>query len=853
EWNTYKLSSTDRLAVAEEELRASLEIVNNMISAAGTQKDLQMFGRITKLVNKETMGSIGFKDELNDAMSEMTELKDNPTWGRDILNRVAYGSLLNFLIYGGPNRAATVGFGRVVDTDPEALYWTGMVHFIQGEYADANAKFPAFMSRMAADRSTRSRELQADAKFRQAECMFWLGVKGNTAMLSQADAIYKALENPKGEYYEYLTKDVRDIVAIRSFLIGIETSLGKERDVSVFDAAMALAGLQLPRDAEKYLSAGKYFLQKAIETAGEERKVALNFAIHAFNKVINASVSGDLKNRARFMKGVALVKLATVQEKDKQSATINDAKSVLQGCTSPYADEADYVIGIGYFNINDYSNALPILQQLKAKGHIRAAYHYAIIQIEKNQCTNAARSLGAILSTIKDRTDPWYQKADLELSNLSCRNEAKGVSSLARYSEPPMTYENLVDEEAERERKKSEALFIWQRSSKFIDVPDIDELLPDRPPETNVNLEIAIQPPGGEESIIIDGKEGLAKLVENSVYKVTLNRGTHKIKVKKKGFYLLESEIKVSKSERINLSLAKAVRYTPAGELTSHKKSMTVASSDENIFIALADKKAIIQVNKDGKTQKEYSYKDLGIGAVSGLALDEDNLIIVDPARNQIVSLDLTGQSVEPEPEPVDTSQDTTGTKKPVAPQKPTKKYNTSIIAYEGETYGSAPLSRPAGIAVKSGVYYIADAGNSRVVIFDGSSFRKEIGIDKLVHPVDVAVKDNTLYIADIGNGSIVRYTTAGEFIDEITLQNQTQPAGVYVSPEGFVFVSDFVKNTIVKYTADMELLSPAGENILAPRAITQIGTGPEAVVYVANASGLTILKGGWDNTYMPE
>ena len=128
---------------------------------------------------------VGSKDKLNDAMTKMTDLKDNKTWGKDVLSRLAYGSLLNYLIYNGPPRAAITGFNRVSGSDPEALYWVGVVNFIQGTYDQANAKLTAFSSQIASNRSTRAKELLADAKYRQAECLFWMGVRNeNSAFLS---------------------------------------------------------------------------------------------------------------------------------------------------------------------------------------------------------------------------------------------------------------------------------------------------------------------------------------------------------------------------------------------------------------------------------------------------------------------------------------------------------------------------------------------------------------------------------------------------------------------------------------------------------------------------------------------
>ncbi|RKZ28091.1 hypothetical protein DRQ26_01810, partial [bacterium] len=332
---TYKLSSKERNAAIEEELNSSVDVLNKMISAAGTQKDLQLMGKVCKLIDMVSLGSVGAKDQLNDAMGQMTDMRSNAKYGDEMLIRIADASLLNYLIFNGPQKAVLNNMGRVASKTPDALYWAGWVQYIQGNYSDANSKFSSYTAKVESDRSSRAKELLADAKFRQAECLFWLGVKqGNTGLLTQADNIYTALANPQGKYYEHLTKDTRDIVSIRQFLIGIESSLGKEKDVRVFDGAMALAGLQLPRDAEKYLSVGKYFLQKGIETAAEERQAAVRFATYAFDKVINAAVSADIKNRARFMKGVALVKLAAAQEKSEATKTISDAEAVLNQCTA---------------------------------------------------------------------------------------------------------------------------------------------------------------------------------------------------------------------------------------------------------------------------------------------------------------------------------------------------------------------------------------------------------------------------------------------------------------------------------------------------------------------------------------
>ncbi len=859
DWEKNRLASGERFAAIDSALKASMSSVDKMISSSGTQKDLQMFGTVAKYNNLLTIGSIGDRDNYNTAMDKFTDMRNDSKWGGDILNRLAYGSLLSFLVFNNPPKGATAALDRVLDKNAEALYWQGMVSYIMGEYDVANGKFMAYLGRAGAAKSLREKEIYADAKFRQAECQFWMGVKqSNPSYLSQADAVFKSLENPSGEYYDYLPKQVLDVVTLRRFVIGLETSIGKERNVSVFDAAMALAGLSLPKDAEKYINTGKYFLQKGILSAGDERKIAVKFADHAFTKVISSGASSEVTNRARFLKGVSLVKYSTVldttisADKSEADKTITEAKTVLDQCGSPYSDEAKYVLGIAYFNVNKYDLANGIFDNLKNKGHIRAAYMYALVNIEQKNCPNAAKALGSIQARVKNRADFWFQRAELELAGLSCAGAASGAPPLSSYNDAPMTYENLADEKAEIARKKEEALYVWQRSSAFVEVPNISELIPDRPPETNVTLEIAIDPADGDATLLIGGKDNVAQLIDKGLYKLTINRGSHKVTVKKKGFYLSEDNYKISKSERLTIKLNKAVRYASSGELSGTQKALALISDGENIYVAPQSTRSIVKFDKNGSKTKEWKYSELGIGGVSGLALDGDNLIIVDPKQNQVISLALVEREEEA-PVYEETAVDSSDTTAPVKMAAPVRKSKISVIAYGGEAYGSKALSRPGNVVVSKGNYYICDTGNKRIVVFEGNAYRKSIGEDKLSHPMGLAMNGDELFVADLGKGVIFEYNASGEFKGEKTLKNQAQPAGIYISNEGFIFVADYAKNSIIKYTDEFKELGPAANAIVAPMQMTQIGEGPAAMVYVADNAGVTVLKGGWDNAYMPE
>ncbi|MGB9561964.1 MAG: hypothetical protein ACPL6C_04035, partial [bacterium] len=407
-------------------------------------------------------------------------------------------------------------------------------------------------------------------------------------------------------------------------------------DVKLFDAAMVASGLSLPADVESYIEAGKYFLEKGIREAENKREVALRFAERAFNLVLEAGVPAEVKNRAKFLKGVALVKLSTLYEGEKQASVASQARTVLADIVSPYDSEAKYVTGISYFIENDWENAKATFSTLKGRGHIRAAFYYGLCL--KGDCKGQAQTFMQVMATVKDRTDFWYQSAELELAKLPCKNEVTSPGPLAGFmSLPPMTYENLVDEEADRARKKKEALYIWQKCNKYASIVDIDEIISDKPPKTNIIVEFYIEPKGGDEKFIVDGKENFATLIEPSHYKAELTRGKHTYTVKKKGFYIADGEIKVSKTESITITLNKAVRYTKASEIKSSPMPMDIHLFGQNLLVADGVGRELIVIKPNGDILKKLSYDSIGVSYATGLAVDGELIYIVDSRGNKVV------------------------------------------------------------------------------------------------------------------------------------------------------------------------------------------------------------------------
>ncbi len=100
----------------------------------------------------------------------------------------------------------------------------------------------------------------------------------------------------------------------------------------------------------------------------------------------------------------------------------------------------------------------------------------------------------------------------------------------------------------------------------------------------------------------------------------------------------------------------------------------------------------------------------------------------------------------------------------------------TSPKAFTYRTQWGGPpsgwnLSRPKGLAIDAGLWYVADAGNNRILIADSngnptSSFGTfGSGFGQFNSPADLKVKSGKIYVADAGNNRIQIFDTAGNFL----------------------------------------------------------------------------------------
>ncbi len=823
EWEKFRLKSGRRISAIEDELNEARSIAEEAIAKSGTYPSIKKLSSLIKGASEIGLGSTGNKNILGDGIDLLMDFRDDKVIGGEATSRIADGQLLQYLIYEGNPAGALGVFKRAGNRYPDAYYWAGWIYFIMEDYDKAIQQFNTFLGKI--DRkSTRHKELEADCKFRVAECYFWKGVKEvNIGLLDRAKDIYRALTNPKGVYYSYLSSEQISRANTRLFLVNIEGTLQGNVDVSLFETAMEIAGLKLPDDAESYIETGKYFLEKGIRTAEKERETALLFAKKAFDLVLGTTVTAELKNRANFLKGVDLVKLSTLYEDEEQARVADEARNILRRCKAPYDTEAQYVTGISYFIQNDYERAKAVLSRLKGRGHIRAAYYYALSW--RGECIKQGETFLQIQATVKDRTNQWYQWAELELAKLRCRSELTPQTPFGSIMPaPPMTYENLVDKKADEARKKREALYIWQRSNLFASIIDIDKVISEKPPKTNVVVELLIKPSGADEVLRIDDKE-MGELIGKSHYRVELTRGTHTVKIGKKGFYLFETPIKVVKSEsfEFDLNKYKAVRYTKADEVKAVVAPVDVVRFADGLLTIDADKRSINYLSAEGKLVKSLSFSSVGVSFATALAVSGENIYIVDSRRNRVIKTDIDGSRVV-------------------------------TLLYPDEEYEGRKPVNPTDIALAEEMVYIVDSGNRRLLKFEGEAFRRAIGEDELRNPfgVGVSLEDGRIYVADWGLGKVAIFDSDGELIEMKELEDFSSPVRVRIDDEGYIWVVDMVNARVGKYDSNFRRVAFIDGLVKAPRAVALLGRGPESTLFVAGKEHALTFKGSWDNTYNP-
>jgi DNA-binding beta-propeller fold protein YncE len=162
-----------------------------------------------------------------------------------------------------------------------------------------------------------------------------------------------------------------------------------------------------------------------------------------------------------------------------------------------------------------------------------------------------------------------------------------------------------------------------------------------------------------------------------------------------------------------------------------------------------------------------------------------------------------------------------------------------------------SPLRRPSSLAIgASGLIYVADTGNNRLVAIDSTGAivlesSKGGSAGELRWPSSVAVGNGErVYVADAGNKRIVEFTRLLEWKGELSTTDESgatvEPRFVAVDNVGDLFVFESDNGQIVRYDSFYNVVArlgaQSGYDISAPSSITY--SAPNGLLWTSHGSG---------------
>ena len=190
---------------------------------------------------------------------------------------------------------------------------------------------------------------------------------------------------------------------------------------------------------------------------------------------------------------------------------------------------------------------------------------------------------------------------------------------------------------------------------------------------------------------------------------------------------------------------------------------------DDNIYVSDYGNSSILKFNKEGKLMKVVGRKGTQPGEFSDASLIKvinDKLYVCDRGnfRVQILNTEL--------------------------------EYVNSFGCH-GD--GDGQFNRPIGIAQDgAGNLYVTDSFDNRVQIFDCNgqflfAFSAKGVASKCTRPCRICVgSDQLVYVCDSDNNCVSVFQTRGEFVTSFGNGQFSNPTGIAIDDDGFVYVSDY-------------------------------------------------------------
>ena len=294
-------------------------------------------------------------------------------------------------------------------------------------------------------------------------------------------------------------------------------------------------------------------------------------------------------------------------------------------------------------------------------------------------------------------------------------------------------------------------------------------------------------------------------------------------------------------------------RPAPAwGPGTSSPAPSNVAVDDEgNLYVTDYAGDRVLKLGPEGAVLTEWGGHGTGPGQFSGpfgVTLDPRNAVyVVDQLNGRI-------QKFSPEGE---------------------------FLAAWGGAGAAGQLRTPFGAASVPAGVYVADFGNNRVLLFahDGRLVRRwggrGGGAGQFTRPAAVAVdREGNVYVSDHFNNRVQRFSPEGRFLAQVgTLEPEAEapqltlgtpaalpeaqvvrPEGLAVDRAGNVYVADYGRDRVARFSRDGHLLTAWGTRGSAPGEFV----GPKGVavdrrsgrVYVADTGNGRIQRFSPDGTF---
>jgi uncharacterized protein (TIGR03663 family) len=287
-----------------------------------------------------------------------------------------------------------------------------------------------------------------------------------------------------------------------------------------------------------------------------------------------------------------------------------------------------------------------------------------------------------------------------------------------------------------------------------------------------------------------------------------------------------------------------------------------MAVDDEgNVLVADANNHQIVVLAPDGQQVRTLGSFGNGDGELyepSGVSVDHDgNVYVADTWNSRIVKFGPDGTFLKA------WGTSTTAFGDPVVDPE----NGQSVQRYATDNQGLPELNEqnplgffgPRNLLVYDDRVYIADTGNSRIVVTDREGNLKDqfgsrgSGLDQLHEPIGLAIDEqNRLYIGDTWNGRIQVFQLSNDGMIEPTPLATINVPGwtaqtyhdpyIAAAPDGGVWASQGARNTVAEFDTDYQQSRRIKSEppLLAPKGIAW---GPDGSLYVVNSGQNQILR----------